>query len=174
MTEQASERAPKAQRPYMPDYGITASERGLLSWNWARSRLANSRHYWLASVRSDGGPHLVPVWGVWVEGAFFFSTGAGSRKAKNLQANPRFVISAEDAVQPVIVEGSAERVTDLDLLGRVAAVFSSKYGWPIEATADGVRDAHGNGGPVFAIHPAVAFGFGEDLAGTATRWAFDA
>lgn len=46
------------------------------------------RHtHWLATVRPDGRPHVMPVGVLWVDGAFYFSTGAGTRKGKNLARN---------------------------------------------------------------------------------------
>ena len=124
-------------------------------------------------MRQDGQPNMTPVWGVWLEEAFYFSSGPRSRKARNLALNPRCVVSTEHANQPVILEGNARKVSDPALLRRVAEVYSKKYEWPLESTADGVRDVHGNGGPVFAVQPGVVFAFNEDLAGSATRWVFE-
>ena len=75
----------------------------------------------------------------------------------------------ERADEADILEGVAEQVTDLALLRRVAAVFSDKYQWPLEPTGEGVRDQHGNAGPVFAVHPRVVFAWNE-FPQDATRW----
>jgi len=165
---------PDASRPYMPDYGIVnaASGEGLLPWSWAIQRLENAHNYWIATRRANGQPHLMPVWGVWLDETFYFSTGRHSRKARNLADDPRCVVSPERADEAVIVEGVAEAVSDPSLVARVADAYSKKYDWIIEPAPDGVRDAHGNEGPLFAVHPRVAFGFGGDLAGSATRWVF--
>ncbi len=166
---------PKASRPYMPDYGLldAQSGRGLLPWSWASERLLKARNYWLATMCPDGQPHMMPVWGVWLDETFYFSTGRRSRKARNLAANPRCIVCPERADEAVILEGVAEEVTDFSLLKQVADALSQKYQWVIEPTQDGVRDEHGNGGPVFAVHPRVVFGFSEDLTSSATRWLFD-
>jgi Pyridoxamine 5'-phosphate oxidase len=162
---------PPASRPYIPDYGVldAQSDRGLLPWDWATARLASARNYWIATVRPDGQPHMMPVWGVWLDGTFYFSTGGRSRKARNLAVDPRCVVCPEHADEAVILEGVAEQVTDLGLLRHVAAVFSDKYQWPLEPTAEGVRDQHGNAGPVFAVHPGVVFAWSE-FPQNATRW----
>lgn len=57
---------PVASRPTMPGYGVVAEGEGsgLLDWGWAVERLGGSHHYWLSSVRPDGRPHAMPVWGV--------------------------------------------------------------------------------------------------------------
>jgi nitroimidazol reductase NimA-like FMN-containing flavoprotein (pyridoxamine 5'-phosphate oxidase superfamily) len=71
----------------MPGYGVPEGAGSLKPWSWARERLEASRNYWLATVRPDSRPHLIPIWGVWLDGQFYFSTGAESRKAKNLRTN---------------------------------------------------------------------------------------
>ena len=52
-------REPKADRPFMPGYGISEASEGILPWSWAEERLANSRNYYLATARRDGRPHLM-------------------------------------------------------------------------------------------------------------------
>ena len=71
---------PQADRPNMPEYGLAEAEAGLglLPWTWALERLQPARNYWLATTRPDGRPHVMPVWGVWVENRFYFSTGSQS------------------------------------------------------------------------------------------------
>jgi pyridoxine/pyridoxamine 5'-phosphate oxidase len=53
----------------------------------------------------------MPVWGVWADDRFYFSTGRQSRKARNLAANAACVVCAERADEAVIVEGVAEEVS---------------------------------------------------------------
>ncbi len=166
---------PRASRPYMPDYGVPDVQSGgeMLTWSWATEHLVHAHNYWIATTRLDGQPHMMPVWGVWLDETFYFSTGRQSRKARNLAVNPRCVVCPEHADEAVIVEGSAEQVSDPALLRRVADAYSAKYQWPIEPTQDGVRDQHGNEGPVFAVRPQVVFAWHE-FPQDATRWIFDA
>jgi len=157
---------PKASRPHMPGYGIVAANkgRGLLPWSWAAERLSKAHNYWIATTRPDGRPHAMAVWGVWFDGAFYFSTGRKSRKARNLAKNPRCVVCTERAEEPVILEGVAKEVTDPSLMKRVGAPYKAKYKWELDPSL----------GPIFAVRPQVAFGLTEgDLPGTATRWVFD-
>jgi PPOX class probable F420-dependent enzyme len=59
---------------------------------------ANLAH--LATVLPDGGPHSVPLW-VGMEGdRIVFLTQPGSRKARNLERDPRVAISITDRDQP--------------------------------------------------------------------------
>jgi nitroimidazol reductase NimA-like FMN-containing flavoprotein (pyridoxamine 5'-phosphate oxidase superfamily) len=100
-------KVPKASRPYMPGYGVPKSAKGMLPWKWAETRLARSHSYWLITTRPDGRPHAMPLWGVWVDSAFYFSTGRQTRKAQNLTSNPNCVVLNEDPEEAVIVEGTA-------------------------------------------------------------------
>jgi hypothetical protein len=161
-------------RPYLPDYGTGGAQHNqrLLPWSWATERLQRATNYWITTSQPDGQPHLTPVWGIWLDETFFFSTGQQSRKARNLALNPRCVVCPERADQPMIVEGIAKVVTDPALLQRVAETYSEKYQWPVEPTPTGVQDQHGNQGPVFAVHPRVAFGW-EEFPQSATRWTFE-
>lgn len=159
---------PRVGRPHMPGYAIAGPDegRGLLPWSWAEERLTASRNYWVATVRPDGAPHCMPVWGVWTGEDFGFSTGERSRKARNLAADARCVVTSERADEAVIVEGRAERARDGAWLRRVAEAYEAKYAWKIEDDQ----------GPLYRVRPRVAFGFieaEEDFPTSATRWVFD-
>ncbi|MFY9557408.1 MAG: pyridoxamine 5'-phosphate oxidase family protein [Blastocatellia bacterium] len=159
---------PKASRPHMPGYGIldAGSGKGLLPWNWATERLAKARNYWLATTRPDGNPHLMPVWGVWLDDKFYFSTGSKSRKARNLAGNPRCAIGCEVGEDQIIVEGVTELMSDSELRRRFGDAYGSKYGWDMEGFDE----------PYYAVRPTAVFGFttaNEEFTSTATRWDFD-
>ena len=103
--------APRADRPYMPEYGIApaAGGLGLLPWNWAGAQLSAARKYWLCTCRESGAPHAMPVWGVWVKDIFYLSTGGRSRKARNLAADPRCVLCPEVRDATLVMEGVATK-----------------------------------------------------------------
>jgi len=148
----------------MPGYGIAETSKGLLPWSWARQRLEKSHNYWISTVRPDGSPHTMIVWGLWLDGAIHFSTGGESRKARNLKANPRCVVCSEKANEAVVVEGVVEVSNDLKLRKRFAGLYQKKYKWDMSTFAD----------PVYILRPHVAFGLYEkDFMGKATRWQFD-
>lgn len=155
---------PKAERPHMPGYGVPRSKKGMLPWAWARRRLAGSHNYWLIAVRPSGRAHAMPVWGLWVEAVFYFSTGRESRKARNLARNPRCVVCTERAHEAVIVEGVAKEVRDEKLLARLARPYHAKYKpWTLDPEL----------GPVYAVRPRVAFGMYEkQFVSGAARWRF--
>jgi hypothetical protein len=139
---------------------------GLLSWDWVEERMAGARNYWIGTTRPDGRPHVMPVWGIWLGGTFYFSTGRRSRKARNLDANASLVVHLESGDEAVILEGVAERVTELPLLTQYADAYDKKYKFRPDPT-----DAEGL---VYALRPQVAFAWRErDFPGSATRWRFD-
>src|SRR5262245_52173164 len=118
---------PVPERPTFPGYGISAAPEGLLPWDWAVARLTGSHNYWLATTNADGSPHLAAVWAVWFDGQLYFSTGARSRKGRNLAADPRCTLSPESAVESVVVRGVARPVTDPDERERLSRVYADKY-----------------------------------------------
>lgn len=153
------------------EYGILEPTKGmgLLPWGWATERLSNARSHWIATTRPDGRPHVMVVWGVWLDDKFYFSTSPHSRKARNLAANSRCVVCTERADEAVILEGVAETVSDPKLLRRFEDAYHSKYQEDIDTSQSSVY-------AVYAVRPDVAFGFVSDpdrWAGSVTRWKFD-
>src|SRR5215468_4977950 len=123
-----SSAAPKASRPQAPGYGFPESSKGLLPWSWAEQRLKKSHNYWITTVRPDGAPHTMVVWGLWNDGRFLFSTGAQSRKAKNLAQNSRCIVCTEKAEEAVIVEGEAAAASPEERKYRLTQ-YAKKYKW---------------------------------------------
>ena len=162
---------PRVSRPYMPGYGISgpAEGSGLLEWSWAAERLTAARNYWVATVWPTGRPHLMPVWGMWDDSTLWFSSAAGSRKTKNLRADPHCVISTESASDPVIIEGTARVVTEPAALQRVIDLMNAKYRTHIEV---GFLDPSVNA--TFGVRPLRVFGMRDaDFTGSPTRWIFE-
>jgi hypothetical protein len=164
-------REPKVSRPHWPDalQNSPDSTTGLKPWSWALERLEKSHNYWIATTQPAGPPHLMLVWGIWWEDAFWFSTGPRTRKAKNIAANPHCVIGTEDAAEAVILEGIARKIKDRSAWKRLAEIYNRKYGGDIEPMLDS------SGGSVFRVEPEVAFGQDEHAANfteSVTRWKF--
>jgi hypothetical protein len=161
---------PSASRPHMPGYGVQNAEEGtgLLPWSWAVERLTASHDYWLATARPDARPHMMPVWGVWWQDALWFSSSLGSRKARNIRGNEHCVVATDDAHNPVIVEGTATRVTAPGVIVGFNDTVNAKYGtdYPVD-----FYDPAVNG--VFRLEPTWAFGVtAGDFTGSPTRWTF--
>ena len=161
---------PRADRPYMPGYGILDADQGtgLLAWSWAEERLAEARNFWVSTVCPDGSPHTMPVWAVWDTGALWFSSSLRSRKVRNLQADPRCTVATEHAADPVIIEGRAEIVTERAALERFLGLSNAKY--EVSYTIDFLDPAKN---ATLAVHPHKAIGMAtEDFTGSPTRWTF--
>ena len=157
-------------RPYMPGYGVLPAGEGtgLLPWSWAEERLKSSRNYWLVSSWPDGRPHAMPVWGMWHADEFWFSSSKPSRKARNLIANPRCVVTTEDADNPVVVEGTARLITSLEDLELMLELENAKY-----STSYGIEMLDPAKNASFRIRPEWAFGIQTgDFTGSPTRWDF--
>ncbi|HEU5238274.1 MAG TPA: pyridoxamine 5'-phosphate oxidase family protein [Pyrinomonadaceae bacterium] len=167
---------PKASRPHMPGYGIAEANggKGLLSWAWAKQRLEEGRTYFIATADSTGKPHLMPVWGVWFNDTFFFSTGNRSRKARNLAHNAYCSIATEidfkkrprkknQIKDSLILQGMAELTDDLRTRKKFSTTYQDKYGWDMEGFSE----------PIYRVRPKVVFGLTNEFTLTATRWIFD-
>jgi nitroimidazol reductase NimA-like FMN-containing flavoprotein (pyridoxamine 5'-phosphate oxidase superfamily) len=160
----------KSGRPYMPGYGVLPAGEGtgLLPWSWAEERLARSHDYWVATAWPDGRPHVMPVWGLWRDGAVWFSSSVGSRKARNLAADPRCAVTSDNAQEPVVVEGAASRVTDRQVIAAFLSAFNAKYDANLEID---FFDPDVNA--TFRVEPRWAFALDEkDFSGSPTRWRF--
>ena len=154
----------------MPGYGILPAEQGsgLIPWAEAERRLRASHDYWIATARPDGAPHVMPVWGVWRDGRLWFSTALSSRKARNLAADPRCTVTTDDARDPVVVDGTAERLTDAVAIAAFVAAVNEKYDAGL--TTD-FQDPAVNG--TFAVRPVRVIALsGADFPGSPTRWRF--
>lgn len=169
-TDRSTRPEPAPSRPHMPGYGLPESSDGLMPWRWAEQRLESSHNYWLATVRQDGRPHLMIVWGLWHRGVFYFSTGSHSRKARNLESNAHCVIGTEQAHEAVVVEGAAEKVRDVDRLNELLSIYQRKYDYDMSAMREDILALRE---PIFAVRPSVAFGLDEKATlQKATRWRF--
>lgn len=159
---------PKADRPVMPaGYQIAKSKARMMPWRWASREMARSRNYWVSTTRPDGRPHSMPLWGVWVDDAFYFSTDRGSRKARNLSANSALVVHLESGDDVVILEGNAKLVNDPKVLSRIDDAYFAKYKMRVLGIPGDVG--------IFGLRPRVAFAWTEkNFNKIATRWRFDA
>jgi len=154
----------------MPGYGLLdpIQGTGLLPWTWAVERLERSHDYWVATVRPDARPHVMPVWGVWMDEALWFSSSRSSRKARNLDANVHCAIATDNAYEPVVIEGEAALINDLAKIGSFVAELNRKYQTDYSVDFFNPMD-----NACYQVRPVWAFGLTEaDFTGTPTRWTF--
>jgi general stress protein 26 len=139
--------------------------------------LASCEMFWLSTVRGDGRPHVTPLPAVWLGGALHFCSGSHEQKSRNLQSNPRCVLSAGAnrfrSGLDVVVEGTAARVTDKARLQELAALWKSELDWDFEVIDEGFRDFGDRTGFVFGVKPEKVLAFGKSPY-TQTRYRFPA
>jgi hypothetical protein len=149
-------------------------------WSTARGIVENtSATYWLATVRPDGRPHVMPIMAVWVNGMLFFAAGQGTRKARNLALNSHCVITVEQEPLDLVIEGSARKTRDHATLRSVAERYASVNDWHVGVRDGAFHDAEGapTAGPppydVYEVTPKTVFGLPIGQSFGPTRWRFD-
>jgi hypothetical protein len=134
--------------------------------------------FFLATSRPDGRPHAAGVGVLWLDGDLYFTSGPGTRKARNLAANPACTISVGLDGIDLVLDGDATRVTDPSTLEQVAGRYREQ-GWPAEVDGDAFTapfSAPSAGPPPwhlyrFTAHTAVGVATAEPHG--ATCWRFD-
>lgn len=101
-----------------------------LGWASVRSRLEDVQHYWLATSRPDGRPHVVPLEGIWVDDTWYYGGGEDTIHSRTGIANPNVVMHLGDGLEAVIVEGEVQRDSPSRALAdRLAGLSRKKYGY---------------------------------------------
>jgi Pyridoxamine 5'-phosphate oxidase len=159
------------------DWAVVA---GKLDAGAAPAREArNSRTTWLSTINEDGSPHLTAVGALWVDGTFWFQTGAGTRKGRNVERDPRCSVAVSVSGADIVIEGDAARVTGKGDLVRIAKAWADQ-GWPAEPDDSGPGitapfNAPSQGPPpwnVYRIEPRSAIVTLSDEPGGLTRFRF--
>ncbi len=122
---------PSRDRPKLPDgYGVPEGAEGLVEFDDVRARLADALHYWLATTRPDGRPHVVPRWGVWLDDALYYDGSPQTVHARNLRTNPACALHLGDGREAIILEGRSGACEPVEpVLGqRLSVEMIRKYG----------------------------------------------
>lgn len=133
---------------------------------------------YLGTTRPDGRPHAAGIGACWHDGDLYFTSGPGTRKSRNLAANPTCTIAMSLEGIDLVVEGKAARVTDRQTLEAVAALYRAD-GWPAEVEGDGFTapfSAPSAGPPPWHLYVVTfhtAFGVATAEPWGATRWRFN-
>ena len=153
-----------------------------IPWERARKALESGEPQkqttFLATTRPDGRPHLTGVGALWDGGKAYVVSGPDTRKSRNLAENPNCAISmAFDGID-LVIEGTAERVTDDATLQRIAKRYADD-GWParVEDQAFTYDYSAPSAGPppwyLYEVTPITVYGVLASEPGGATRWRFD-
>jgi hypothetical protein len=150
-------------------YGTPGGADSFIPWPRIEERIRAAANYWIATVGPNARPHARPVDGVWVDGALCFGGSPEARWVRNLMANPAITVHLSSEAEAIILEGTAERVTDPahPLAAPTRAASRQKY------------PQYYSGGdmpflPFWALRPATAFAWSlEGFPRGATRWRFE-
>ncbi|HET7030674.1 MAG TPA: pyridoxamine 5'-phosphate oxidase family protein [Candidatus Limnocylindrales bacterium] len=151
---------------------------------WSRALEALEAHEpqkqtpFLATIRPDGRPHVAGVGALWDEGRVYVVSGPGTRKSQNLAADPRCSVGFSLTGIDLVIDGTAERVTDDATLERLAKRYGDQ-GWParVENGAFTYDYSAPSAGPppwfLYEITPSTVYGVLSDEPGGAMRWRVD-
>ena len=144
---------------------------GTLEWDEVAARFTAAANWWVATSSPDGGPHVVPVWGVALDGVLAFYGEPSSRRSRNLAADPRVVLHLESGSDVLIVHALAHDVGQARTHPRACALYAAKYTDPTDRQwlpdADGMEDVN-----LWRVEPQKAMTwslYGEDSLQT-RRW----
>ena len=148
-------------RPQMPQgYGVGDPQYGFepIGWSWVADQMSEARSYWIATNRPGGPPHVVPVWGVWLNDEFHFFTDPDSLKARNIRRDSRVVVHLESGDDVVILEGE---LVSHPATAEIVSAYEVKYDMSFGEDP----------GDVYTLNVSKALAWTEsDFPKTATRW----
>jgi hypothetical protein len=153
-----------------------------LPWSRPRDLLAEltpaaDLPFFLGTVGSDGRPHAAGIGASWFDDSFWIVSGPGTRKSRNLAADPRCTISVRLPGLDLVAEGEATRVTDPETLEALAARYRDG-GWPAQVAGDAFTAPYSapSAGPppwyLYRFTQASAVGVASEEPHGATRWRF--
>ena len=85
----------------------------------------------LSTIGPDGAPRTLPIWYLWDGAAPVLFTNRGTRKWRNIQADPRVSLCVDHRAVPyeaVIIDGVVEEATDRSLYDDVRSMALAYYG----------------------------------------------
>lgn len=115
----------------MPDgYGVPTGDEGLLPWSVVEQRLVDELHYWMATTRPDGRPHVVPRWGAWIDGALYYDGSPDTIHARNAKQNAACTMHVGDGKEAITLDGHTRASEPVmgELGEAIAAEIGRKYG----------------------------------------------
>jgi hypothetical protein len=121
---------------------------------------------------------MTGIGALWVDGTFWFETGDGTRKAKNLARDPRCSISVAVHEFDVVVEGTASKITDPPTVAAMAERWAEDWPCRVDDTGHALTaefSAPSAGPPpwfVYRVTPRAATALETVEPGGATHWKF--
>jgi len=133
--------------------------------------------WFLGTVRPDGRPHAAGVGATWFDGDLYFVSGPGTRKSKDIAANPACTLSVRLEGIDLVFEGEAKRITYATTLEAVGGRYR-EGGWPAEVEGDALTapfSAPSAGPPpwhLYRLEFTTVVGVAGQEPHGATRWSF--
>lgn len=119
-----------------------------LAWAAVRQELEQAPAYWLATVRRDGRPHVVPLDGLWVDDVWYYGGSDRAVHRRTALAHPDATMHLADPTRAVVVEGEVRLTTPAaELAQRLADHANEKY------AHYGLRNEAFAYAEVLALHP---------------------
>ena len=150
-------------------YGTAGGAESFIPWSRIEERLRIAGNYWIATVGPNARPHARPVDGVWVDGALCFGGSPETRWVRNLMTNPAITVHLSSEAEAIILEGTAEYVTDPAHPLAASTRAASKEKYPQYFSGSDMLFL-----PFWALRPTIAFAWTlEGFPRGATRWRFE-
>jgi len=148
-------------------YGAPGDAGALLPWSYVEERVRVASNYWITTVGPNARPHARPVDGVWVDSALCFGGSPETRWVRNLAANPSVSVHLSSEAEAIILEGTAECITDPTDPLAAPSLAASREKYP-QYFSGNVPFR-----PFWALRPTTAFAWRlQGFPRGATRWRF--
>jgi hypothetical protein len=133
----------------------------------------SASHFWIATTRPDGRPHVMAAGITWDGSHFYLVSGPRTRKSRNLARDPRCVITVAAPAADIVAEGEATIIRDDAELQRIAELYSD-WGPQVRDGAFWHEFSAPSAGPppwdVYEITPTTVYAVATDEPHGATRW----
>src|SRR4029450_8727148 len=151
------------------EYGAPGGPDSLLPWSHVEERMRAASNYWLVTVGPGPQPHARPVDGVWVGGALCFGGSPETRWVRNLMANAAAAGHLSSEAEAIILEGTAQLVTDPSHPLAAPSMAASKAKYPQYFSGDAMPFR-----PFWTLRPSRTLASTlEGFPRGATRWRFE-
>jgi PPOX class probable F420-dependent enzyme len=117
--------------------------RSMTHEEWQAFVLEGTRTGKLATVRSDGTPHVIPVWVVLDGDDVIFNAGETTAKIRAIRHQPQVAMLFDDEQPPfsfVLIRGTATLSDDLDEVRKWATRIGGRYMGEDRAEEFGARN----------------------------------
>ena len=164
--------SPRRDRPQLPKGYITTAAKGMLAWASVDRLLRTAPYFWIATTDTDGRPHLVQQWGVWIDQQLFFEGSDRTRWARNLARDPRMAFGLQSGDKATYGDGRVDMIRGVPraLARRIAAQYAAKYGPGFKYRPEPAQYEDGH---VFRLRPEKLIAFDvKRFSTSATRFTF--